>query len=213
MSSVDTTVIICCAGMGTRLGIGTTKALLHIDGKPLIIHQLEALQDYTDIRVVVGYQADRVIDVVNSYRKDIMFVFNNEYKKMGAAASLCKALVKTRKYILTIDGDILIKPSDFKRILDEKGEFLAVSKKNSCEPVLVNVKNEQAIHFDNEGNYEWPGVAKIESSMITKGSGFTYEIIEKLLPIRSVVVDSRDIDTPEDYENASDWASKGYNYR
>ena len=29
MSSVDTTVIICCAGMGTRLGIGTTKALLH----------------------------------------------------------------------------------------------------------------------------------------------------------------------------------------
>lgn len=49
--------------------------------------------------------------------------------------------------------------------------------------------------------------------MITKGSGFTYEIIEKLLPIRSVVVDSRDIDTPEDYENASDWASKGYNYR
>ena len=45
MSSVDTTVIICCAGMGTRLGIGTTKALLHIDGKPLIIHQLEALKD------------------------------------------------------------------------------------------------------------------------------------------------------------------------
>ena len=25
----DITVIICCAGMGTRLGIGTTKALGH----------------------------------------------------------------------------------------------------------------------------------------------------------------------------------------
>lgn len=38
-----TTVIICCAGMGTRLGIGTTKALIDISGVPLIIRQLELL--------------------------------------------------------------------------------------------------------------------------------------------------------------------------
>ena len=64
MSNLDTTVIICCAGMGTRLGIGTTKALMHIDGKPLIIHQLEALKDYSDVRVVVGYQANKVIELI-----------------------------------------------------------------------------------------------------------------------------------------------------
>ena len=63
MSNSDTTVVICCAGMGTRLGIGTTKALLHIGGKPLIIHQLENLDSYNDVRIVVGYQADKVIAI------------------------------------------------------------------------------------------------------------------------------------------------------
>ena len=37
------TIVISCAGKGTRLGIGTTKALVDIEGKPLILHQLEQL--------------------------------------------------------------------------------------------------------------------------------------------------------------------------
>ena len=41
ISMDNKTIIISCAGMGTRLGIGMTKALIDIDGKPLIIRQLE----------------------------------------------------------------------------------------------------------------------------------------------------------------------------
>ena len=52
--SVSKTIVISCAGMGTRLGIGSTKALIDIDGKPLMIRQLELLKDYDDIRVVMG---------------------------------------------------------------------------------------------------------------------------------------------------------------
>lgn len=210
MSNLDTTVIICCAGMGTRLGIGTTKALLHINGKPLIIHQLEALKEYEDVRIVVGYQSDKLINVVNSYRKDIMFVFNNEFKNTGTAASLTKAVINTKKYILTIDGDIMIKPNDFKRVLEEKGEFLVVSKKKSTEPVLVSISNDFAVHFTKSGNYEWPGVAKIKSNNIHEYKGHTYEIIEKLLPLKSILVDSRDIDTPEDYENTIKWVTNNF---
>ena len=40
----DITVIICCAGMGTRLGIGTTKALVDIAGETLIIRELKLLR-------------------------------------------------------------------------------------------------------------------------------------------------------------------------
>lgn len=72
MKNKDITVVICAAGMGTRLGIGTTKALVHVCGKPLIIRQLELLNDYDDVRIVLGYQADKVMEVVNKYRKDIM---------------------------------------------------------------------------------------------------------------------------------------------
>ena len=59
----DITVIICCAGMGTRLGIGTTKALVDIAGEPLIIRELKLLREFDDIRVVVGFDAERVISV------------------------------------------------------------------------------------------------------------------------------------------------------
>ena len=46
-------VIISCAGIGSRLGLGTTKALIKIDGKSIIQWQLELFQEVKDIRVVV----------------------------------------------------------------------------------------------------------------------------------------------------------------
>lgn len=210
MTNRDTSVVICCAGMGTRLGIGTTKALMHIDGKPLIIHQLEALDDFDDIRVVVGYQADRVIEVVNSYRKDIMFAFNNEFKTTGPAASLSKGMLNSKKYILYIDGDILINPNDFQRIIKHKGEYLAITDIRSEEPACVIVEKNWVKHFKNDGNYEWSGVAKIKSSRFKKNIGYVYEMIDELLPIPAITIRSRDIDTPEDYENAIEWVKNGY---
>lgn len=90
IKKTDVTVIICCAGMGTRLGIGTTKALVDVGGEPLIIRQLKLLDAFDDIRVVVGFDAERVINVVKEYRKDIMFVCNYEYEHNGPADSLKK---------------------------------------------------------------------------------------------------------------------------
>ena len=210
MSDLDTTVIICCAGMGTRLGIGTTKALMHINGKPLIIHQLEALKDYSDIRVVVGYQANKVIEIVNSYRKDIMFAFNNDFKITGPATSLRKGMLNSKKYVLSIDGDILVNPEDFKKLLSVDGEYLAISKRHSEEPILVEVKDNEAIHFSQESNFEWPGIVKLKADKVLNNQEHTFDIIEGLLPIKTVLVRSRDIDTTEDYENALEWVKNGY---
>ena len=210
MSNLDTTVIICCAGMGTRLGIGTTKALMHIDGKPLIIHQLEALKDYSDVRVVVGYQANKVIEIINSCRKDIMFAFNNDFKTTGPATSLRKGLLNSKEYVLSIDGDILVNPEDFKKLLSVDGEYLAISKRHSEEPILVEVEDNEAIHFSQKGNFEWPGIVKLRTDKVFNNQEHTFDIIEGLLPIKAILVRSRDIDTPEDYENALEWVKNGY---
>ena len=58
------TIIISCAGMGTRLGAGVPKAIVNVGDKPIIIRQLELLDDFEDVRVVVGFQADKVIEIV-----------------------------------------------------------------------------------------------------------------------------------------------------
>lgn len=103
----EKTIIISCAGMGTRLGIGSTKALIDINGKPLIIRQLELLKDYNDICIVVGYQADRVIETVSEYRNDIRFAFNHDYKTTGTAASFLKGLLGAKEYNIPIDVDTI----------------------------------------------------------------------------------------------------------
>ena len=68
MGNISRTIVISCAGLGKRLGLGMTKALLQVDGKSLIIRHLEALKDEDDIRIVVGYQAEKVIEEVTAYR-------------------------------------------------------------------------------------------------------------------------------------------------
>ena len=120
--SVSKTIVISCAGMGTRLGIGTTKCLVDIDGKPLIIRQLEQLKDYDDIRIVVGYQMERVMEVVNSYRKDILFVLNQNYRNTGTGGSFSLAMRHARELIVSLDGDLLVHPDDLARVLNSDEE-------------------------------------------------------------------------------------------
>ena len=69
-------VIISCAGIGSRLGLGTTKALINIAGRSLISWQLELFKSVDDVRIVVGFQAGQVIEEVRKYRADTIFVYN-----------------------------------------------------------------------------------------------------------------------------------------
>lgn len=85
--STAKSVIISCAGIGSRLGLGTTKALINIDGRPLINWQLDLLKDVEDVRIVVGFQANDVIEQVKKYRRDVTFVFNHNYFETKTGAS------------------------------------------------------------------------------------------------------------------------------
>lgn len=200
------TVIICCAGMETRLGIGTTKALIDIDGKALVIRILEMLDNYDDVRIVVGYQAKKVIEVVKSYRKDIMFVFDYNYDSNTILDSIRKAIPYSKEYIVQIDGDLLIDPIDFKRFIEFPGECIGVNSINSENPIYANVENDFVRNFSlQSGNYEWMGLVKIKKSRLTRKRKYVYEAISEYLPMAMINVNSRDIDTYEDYEKALLW--------
>ena len=205
MSRDNITIIICCAGMGTRLGIGTTKALVDICGEPLISRQFDILKDYSDIRVVVGYHAESVINVINNLRKDIMFCFNHEYKRTGAAASLAKGLVGAKEYVICMDGDFLITQADFEKLVNYDGECLAISKINIDEPIRVVEKDGKVTDFSIDGDCGWSGLAKIKTQNFKMAENHTYEMIEHLLPLPALEVNSCEIDTQDDYEKAIEW--------
>lgn len=205
MDKKNTTIIICCAGMGTRLGIGTPKALLNINNKPLIIHQLELLKDFEDIRIVVGFQADKVIETVKKYRKDIMFVFNYDFENTGPAASLSKAMKNSRKYIISMDGDVLIKSYDFEKFINYKEECLVVTEEKSDEAIFVDVENNKAIQFNLNNRYIWSGIVKIESQRLKNRNDYIYKMIEPLLPLPIINLRTKEVNTQEDYERLVDW--------
>ena len=82
------TVVINCAGEGRRLGLGKTKALVDILGRPLIAWQLDMLKNVRDVRMVVGFNASEAIEAAISYRRNLIFAFNHDYANTGTAASL-----------------------------------------------------------------------------------------------------------------------------
>lgn len=206
----NTSVIICCAGMGTRLGIGTTKALVDIDGKPLILRQLELLKEYDDIRIVVGFQAERLIEVVKDYRKDIMFAFNYQYESTGVADSLRKGMLTSREYILSMDGDILVNCDDFAAFVCKSKEALAITTISSAEPIMASVCDGMVHKLSkNEGNMQWPGILKIRSSRLSGVSSHVYDVLNGIMPIPAFPIRAREIDTQEDYERAIDWFLSG----
>lgn len=206
------TIVISCAGMGTRLGIGSTKALVDVAGKPLIIRQLELLKEYDDIRVVVGYQAERVIELVSNFRKDVSFAFNYDYKTTGTAASFSKGIVGARENVVAFDGDLLVNPDDLDRFLKYEGDCIGGCTPTTDNPVLMtlNEKN-QVIKFSrDEGELEWTGLAKINTSRLTNGDKHVYMMLEPLMPIDVIKIRTKEIDTQNDYENAVRWVKNGY---
>lgn len=201
-----TSIIICCAGMGTRLGIGTTKALVDICGKPLIIRLLEQLDEYKDIRIVVGFDAERVIQTVRKYRDDIMFVFNYDYETTGAAHSLKKALLGANEIIIAIDGDTLFDKADFQRLLNYNGECIAVSKNATMEPIVATSDGNNVVKLSKgNGDLQWSGVSKLLKNRFNGDGEYVYNILNKQLPINSLEIRLKEINTQDDYENAISW--------
>ena len=209
--SVSRTAVISCAGMGKRLGIGTTKCLVDVDGIPLIIRTLRMLDDIDDVRIVVGYQAEKVIDVVNKYRRDINFVFNHDYKHNGTGASVSLAAQYANDYILTLDGDLLIHPDDMKYLLEQEDEFIGVTAPGTDNPVLTTVVDGYVTEFSRErGTFEWTGVSQFLSSRALTGDGHVYQLLEPGLPTKYLYIRTKEIDTMNDYENAVRWVLNGY---
>lgn len=213
---ISKTIVISCAGMGTRLGLNTNKSLIDIDGKPLIIRQLECMDKFDDIRIVVGYQAKELIDVVCSYRKDITFVFNHKYMETKTAASLCLGKKYARDMIISLDGDVLFEPEDFEKfVLADDDESIGVCEVYTNEPVYVNTdiinNNEFATSFSREsGKYEWTGLLKVFSNRLQSGTDHVYKLITPNLPLKVVPVNLKEIDNMNEYENALNWYKNGY---
>ena len=205
-------VVISCAGIGSRLGLATTKALIDVGGMSLIARQLESLQGVEDIRVVIGYQAGDVINEVRKYRPDAIFCYNHDYFNTKTGASFYLGARHGNEYAIEVDGDLLVHPDDMRKLLEAEGEWIAYADISSDDAVFVKVDTEgNVLSFSQEnGDYEWTGPACIRREKLRYSSGHVFNQLEPSLPMRGIKIRACDIDTYDDYIRAQNFIASWY---
>ncbi len=194
------------------------KCLTPMLGRPLVEWQLQALAAFSEVLVVVGFQAREVIEAVGELRPDAVFVTNPAFESTGTAASLSVALKRARFPVVSVDGDLLVHPDDLLALVGETVPAIGVSDIQSLAPVLVGTHHApsglvQATAFYH-GEPAPPGVDTLEwTGLVTlspqehkvHGTGHVYQMIRTLLPCPAVHVRCREIDYPEEIPAMEAW--------
>jgi len=199
-------VVISCAGIGSRLGLGLTKALVQINGGSLISWQLKLFKDVEDLRLVIGFQGGEIIDEVRKFRDDVIFCYNHRYFETKTGASYYLGARHANQETLEWDGDLLVHPDDVNTILNTPGEFICYGDITSEDNVCVRVdENGDVTAFSREGgDYEWTGPASMEKKHLIYCTQNVFNMFEPLCPMRGIKVRAYDIDTYNDYIRVSE---------
>ena len=138
---------ILAAGRGVRMGGGTPKTLLPLDGGPPLLHYiLEGLRTsgVTDVLVVTGHRADEIQTYMNEHGEDfeVSYVFNARYASWGNFHSVRVALDQSPGYdVLVVNSDVVVQPDVYKRVTDTSGDLvLAVEKRRNLDEEDMRVQ-------------------------------------------------------------------------
>lgn len=125
--------LILAAGVGSRLRSlsgGKPKCLIEVGGRPLILHQLQALADHGvgPVTCVLGYQADVVRNVIGD-RADV--VINEKYEETNSLYSLWLARDQIKGPFVLLNCDLVFDPDILDQLLEEDGNVLAYDSTSS----------------------------------------------------------------------------------
>lgn len=206
-------IIISAAGLGSRLEMNLPKCLVEVGNKKIIDYQLDLLKEKENIRMVIGFMENEVMDYVSAIRKDIVFVRNPNYKFTSNSHSLHLASKHIDAPFISLDGDIIIEPNSFADFLKrcEEGESIigyTLAKSEVAVYVVLCDNEELIVDFsltrpDKEFAYEWTGLAYLNNIKIESQASYVFERIKEFLPLKAQIVECHEIDTPDDLENAS----------
>lgn len=202
------TLVLGCAGLGSRLGLNSTKALINFEGRPFVQWQLDSFREIEDIRIVVGFQAKDVIRAVTAVRDGVVFVFNHDYFSTGPGRSLFLGARHANDYIIAWDGDLLVHRDSLPDCLGHQGEYLGVAPSVTEDAVfaLLDEDANAVVGFtrENRAPYEWCGPARLKRELISDVRGSIFEGLLDRLPMPALKVCAFDIDTVGDYHRAQE---------
>ncbi len=122
----DTHVIVLAGGKGTRMKSELPKALVQLEGKALLEHQLASVRTITEKpTIVVGYKKEQIIEATqNKYH----YTHQAEQLGTGHAVLCAREELQTASYknIIVLPGDHpLVSPSTLQQLVDVKTQSQA----------------------------------------------------------------------------------------
>ena len=161
--------IILAGGKGSRLAPvtgGKSKALVEVGGRPLILHQLEALADHGigPVLVIVGYQAEEVRRVIGERAETLE---NERYAETNSLYSLWLARRWITGPFVLLNCDLFFEPEILAQVVEEEGNVLAYDSTSSRgrEQTKVAIKQRRVVDL---GKDLPPGSARGESLGLLK---------------------------------------------
>ncbi len=197
------------AGLGSRLGKNLPKGLVDIGPHKLVWYLLQVTKFIPDLRIVVGFKVQEVMDYVQTIRPDVRFVLNADYASTSCAYSINLGSRDFTEPYLIIDGDLLLNAESFR-------DFVAVCEASDHAVIGVTpAKTEEAVFAvtDEEkgtvreftrtpgSRWEWSGVAYVNFP-IDPEKRFICDTLAEKLPLPFQPIQCFEIDTPQDYQLA-----------
>lgn len=187
--------IILAAGRGNRLAEfnpdGRPKCLLEFGGRSLLERQLDVLfqMGINKATLVVGYEADRVIDHVGTLtsRPEVAFVYNPAFEE-GSVLSLlaAKDVMIASENVLVLDADVLFHPRIMQKLITSQHENCFLLDRNFVagdEPVKIALHHGRIVDFrkqlpekleyqvlgESVGFFKFDGNIAVKIAQICKG--------------------------------------------
>lgn len=204
-------VIIAAAGIGSRLGAGMPKCLVQVNGHAVFEYQLKAMSWADEIRMVVGYKADEVIDRVSAIDPNVTFVRNEQFATTNLRQSYYLGAQGITEKAIFLDGDTIISKTASNLLLSASrgGEdFIAVTPIQTASPIYAGVEKGMVrwFSYDRSSPYELANAAFLSPMKLEYENTLFYLQLEKYLPTKALAIDCLEVDTPEDLHHVEQTA-------
>jgi choline kinase len=201
--------------MGSRLGHGIPKCLVEIAGETIIGKQLTLLSDIPDVRVVVGYREEAVMDCVRSVRADVIFVRNPRFRETTTQDSYVLGAEGLHGSCLFMDADILFDARSFHEFIAFAASYplvIGVTAAKTDDAVFAVTSPDrdvglEVVSFSREpGVFEWANIVQAPANSFQTGRGAVFETLQTLLPAPAKEIVSYEVDTESDLMRAQEFA-------
>lgn len=203
--------VIAAAGVGNRLGHGVPKCLVEIMGRSILARQIQLLSDVDDVRVVVGFQEDRVVEEARRWRSDLIFVRNAAFKSNTTLDSYRLGAKHLAGPCLFMDGDIIFDRKSFLSFCSAatEGEILIGITPSKTEHAVYVRRNSTGsvigFSYDQYSSHEWANIMVGKPEFLEHAQGHVFNVLSMFCPLPCMEIESYEIDTEKDLNLASEY--------